>query len=413
MFDEADDTGARAPLAVRAFRAWRASYSGLPVANWYLALAIWVNRSGSMVMLYLVLYLTQHGGYRPEEAGRFLSCYGVGAICGAFLGGVMCDRFGTARVLIATLAAYGLLLFALGAATQTATLVGVLFLLGVASDSVRAGIATCTATINAEATKTRAFALNRLAANFGITSGALLGGFLAEANYAWLFIVDGGTSLLAALILLIFLAPRAPLAVDAHAPAAAGADGRRSPFRDGIFVAMLLLTLPIAIFDFQMESTVPLYLKHVYGLRESNIGSLVAINTVTIVVLEMALVHRLERRAPLRIAAVGAFLAAAGFGLLPFGRGMATASLAIVVVTFGEMLFSPFAAGFVATRAGARSRGRYMGAFIQVYSVAYTVAPIVGTLLYERVAPAAMFVVMLCSAPLIGLGYFRLSRAVA
>ncbi len=45
--------------------------------------------------------------------------------------------------------------------------------------------------------RTKGFALNRLAANLGVTIGPVLGGYLAMWNYRALFWVDGLTSLAA------------------------------------------------------------------------------------------------------------------------------------------------------------------------------------------------------------------------
>ena len=46
----------------------------------------------------------------------------------------------------------------------------------------------------------------------------------------------------------------------------------------------------------QFFSTYPLYLRRYYGLTESGVGRLIAVNTLLIVAVEMALMHALRRR---------------------------------------------------------------------------------------------------------------------
>ncbi len=41
-----------------------------------------INRAGSMVIVYLMLYLTQDIGISVAAAGRIISVYGIGAIIG-------------------------------------------------------------------------------------------------------------------------------------------------------------------------------------------------------------------------------------------------------------------------------------------------------------------------------------------
>ena len=79
--------------------AYREAYSGLPRATWLLAFVALVNRSGTMVLPFLALYLTSQRGFDPDQAGLFLALYGLGSAGGTYLGGVLCDRLGALSVL--------------------------------------------------------------------------------------------------------------------------------------------------------------------------------------------------------------------------------------------------------------------------------------------------------------------------
>jgi predicted MFS family arabinose efflux permease len=76
---------------------YRAAFSGLNRSVWLLSLASLINRSGTMVMPFLVLFLVKERGFTTTQAGQSLALYGLAAMCAAYLGGWLCDRFGPVR----------------------------------------------------------------------------------------------------------------------------------------------------------------------------------------------------------------------------------------------------------------------------------------------------------------------------
>ena len=59
----------------------------LPRPVWVVAASQLVNRAGSMVLSFLVLYLTRERGFSPEHAGFVLFLYGAGSIVSAPIAG--------------------------------------------------------------------------------------------------------------------------------------------------------------------------------------------------------------------------------------------------------------------------------------------------------------------------------------
>src|SRR5262249_32944119 len=136
----------------------------------------------------------------------------------------------------------------------------------------------------------------------------------------------------------------------AHRDAAARAPGR-SPWRDPLFLAGLGLTFAMAIVFFQLSSTFPLYLLRVDGYSTATVGIVLGINTISIVLFEMALVHRVDGLDRLRVIGAGSLLLGLGFGLTPLGSSLAWVALTVLVWTVGEMLSLPLLGSFVADRA--------------------------------------------------------------
>ena len=82
--------------------------------------------------------------------------------------------------------------------------------------------------------------------------------------------------------------------------------------------------------------------------------------------------------------------------MMPLGRGFAFGALTVAVWTFGEMLSMPLVTALIAGRADDANRGRYMGLNSFSFSLAFIVAPAVGTAVYDGLGPDAVWI--LCAA---------------
>ncbi len=376
---------------------YRRAYSGLPREAWVLAAVTFVNSSGSMVLFFLTLYLTRRLGFTAAQAGRALSVYGVGMLAGAWLGGWLSDRIGSIRVQKISLFASGVLLIGLGQVGAAAALVPLLFVLGVVTGALYpANSASMAHTVRPEL-QVKGFALLRLGANLGVTIGPAVGGLLALRDYRLLFWADGLTCLAAlAVLALAWKSPAEARSRTAHAsssPAspAAAAPRPASPFRDRPFLLLMGILLVWAVVFNQLFSTYPLYMRNVYRLTEDVIGRLLAVNTILIVTLEMALMEAIRRVSRTRLINVSFLLLGLGLGLMPFGRGAAYAAFTVAVWTFGEILSMPLLSALIAGRGTPETRGRYMGMFSFAFSLSFIVAPALGTAVYGRFGGNALW----------------------
>lgn len=365
---------------------YRRAFSGLGRDNWMLAGVGLVNRSGTMVVPFLMLYLTTRRGMSAEAAAGVLATYGVGAGVGIAAGGLATDRVGPWTTQLASLLASAAVCALLARAHSPAAIYALVFALSVAAEAFRPANAAAVAATCGPDLRAKAMSLNRMADNLGMSVGPAVGGFLVGAGYELLFYVDAATCAAAGVALAV-ARPRGP----ARAPAADEPARAGSPWRDLGFVLALPLVAVVGLVFFQMQSTYPIHLSRAYALSAEQIGLVLAGSTALIVAVEMLLVERVRALAPLRVVAVGAVLVGAGFGLLPLGTGFGFALATMAVWTTGEMLFIPVMATFAANRAGDGNRGRYMAAFTLAFAGAYVVAPIVGTRVYEGVGPAALW----------------------
>lgn len=380
---------------------YRNAYTGLTRPVWLLAVVMLINRSGTMVLPYLSLYMTQHLRFSVEQAGVVLAIFGLGALLGTFLGGKLTDRIGFYWIQVGSLLFGGVMLVALQFVTRFESLCVVVFVFTTLGDSFRPANNAALAHYSTADNRTRAYSLNRLAINLGWAVGGGIGGVLAGIDYRLLFWADGLTCIGAALYLLYVL-PRP----DRTQPATSGhitePTTTRSPWSDGLFLAFMGCVVAYTTAFMQFFSLVPLYLKQVVGLGEGQIGLFNAFNGLLIVAVEMALVYWLEQRYQRRlgIAALGILLTGVAMLVLIEHRLPGVQWVVVFLLTAGEILAMPFLLAFVANRASAHNRGQYMGAYAMGWALAQVGSPVLGSQLAERFG---FTVLWLCMAGLCGL----------
>ncbi|RPI00343.1 MAG: MFS transporter [Calditrichaeota bacterium] len=371
----------------RLFTIYKNAYRGLPRPVWELSIATLINRAGTMVIVYLMLYLTEKIGLSPTAAGRIISIYGIGAVFGTLAGGWLADKITPHRVQLSSLFTAAVLFIILGYLKNLHSIAIVIFLLALTTEAFRPANSTAIAEVSPPEKRARSYALNRLAINLGFSVGPVVGGFLAHVNYHYLFWVDGITSALAGFYL-YFLHRRKTAVFTDEQPEEIKT---RSPWRDAVYASVLLFMLLIGMLFYQIFNVWPLYLREIYHLAENQIGPLLAINGLLIVLIEMPLVHRLERAKPVRIIALGSLLICGGQSLLPFFSSYAWIALTVIIWTIGEMLCFPLMIAFIANRAGDKNRGAYMGMYSFTFSIAMVVSPIIGTWIYESMGPNSLW----------------------
>ena len=356
------------------------SFKGLPRNAWLLSLVVLINRSGGMVLFFLSLYLTKELGYSVSTAGLMISVFGVGSLTGAILGGWLTDKIGTGKVMFSSLFFSGFAFIILGL-VQSVYLIGIMvYISSVFSESFRPANAAAFAEVCTSEVRARGYVLNRMAINLGVTIGPAVGGFLAMISYSYLFWIDGLTCIIAALVFWFLFHDSKGLS-ESHTNEVQ--ENTLSPYNDKIFLIILLFFFAIGICFIQLFNTWPLYHKEVYGFDEDLIGILLAINAFVVVLIEMPLIHRIEKEDNFPTMILGALLLFAGFSILPYGSGLGFAIFAVLLWTSGEILIFPLMTTFIANRASDKTRGKYMGMYTFTFSLAYVFGPVMGTYFYQ------------------------------
>ena len=386
---------------------YRNAYHGLPRSIWWLSLVIFVNRCGTMVIPFLTVYLT-HNGFSLEQAGYVMGAFGIGSILGSFIGGRLTDKFGFYYVQFCSLLLNGVLFIILGEMRTLPQIIVCIFILSSLGEAFRPANSAAIAAYSNDSNRTRCYSLNRLAINLGWAIGPAVGGILASINYAYLFWVDGLTCIIASIVLYFVITPQK---VTTHDKTLPQSDSLHSAYRDTVFLKGMILVLLIGICFFQLFSILPVFYKEKLHLNEAVIGTILAMNGILIVLVEMVLVYKLESRGRVyRYIAAGAFLIGLSFLILHAAYLFMVVIFSMLVVTLGEMLLFPFLNNFWVNRSTLQTRGQYAAVYNMSFSIGNVVAPTMASQIATRFGFPLLWTIDFFICTFAATGFFLLRK---
>ncbi|HEX6921932.1 MAG TPA: MFS transporter [Actinomycetes bacterium] len=356
---------------------WRAVAS-LPTWMRWLLLGQFVNATGSLMWIYLTLYLVQNRGLSLGMAGLVAGANGVGTIAGNLVGGSVADRFGIRRTALSCLA---LSSFACAAVplVPTAGLAAVVGLRGLVGGATRPVLSALVAGELPAQRRREGIALSRSVLNAGTVIGPPLGAVIAAHAFGAVFVVDGLTGLMLTWLVFRFV----PGEGAARSGVAASPGSLWSALRRDVALRRLLLGIVAVDTTYRLMYTVlPVQLAH-RGVSPVAYGLLISLNCVLIVAAEAPIALALRERPAIPVIAGGFALVGAAYLLLGLDPGLLFAVLAVVVLTGGEMLYKPTATAHAADLAPAGMTARYQSAYGAASIAGTMLSPVLGGALYD------------------------------
>lgn len=367
------------------FQIYINSYRGLSPAAWLLALVMLINRTGSMVIPFLGMYMSSELNFSKTQIGLVLGCFGLGSVCGSWLGGWLTDRFGSFKVQVFSQIAVIPLFLILPAFRTFESLALMIFLLTLVADIFRPANSVSVARYAKPENITRAYSLNRMAVNLGFSIGPALGGFLASISYNWIFYGNAIGAAAAVIVFIYFFHNRTPNKLPIKDEDIKPKYKERNAYADSSFIIFNILCCLFSMGFLQLLSTLPLFYKDEYALDAGQIGLLLGFSGFVIVIFEMVLVHFVEHRFSVRqIMFFGTVVTAVSYYMLNLDFGIVWLYMAMFILSTGEMLALPFMATISIKRAGLHNQGAYMGFNSLAFAAANIFSPYFGTYLAEH-----------------------------
>ncbi len=370
------------------------TYRGISRNVWLLSIILFINRTGSMVLPFLSVYLHDEMGLSLSDVGWIMSIYGLGALLGSYVGGQLTDRFHFYPIMLFSLIISGICFILLQWADGFYSFSAMMFLTVFFADLFRPASMTAMGDYSEPADYTRSVSLLRLAINLGYSIGPAIGGFIAfNMGYVSLFWIDGLTCLSAALATYIFLEHKDSRRKEKKSKATLKAE---SPYRDKSYLIMIVLISLMALVFLQILTTLPLYFKEHFNMNEDKIGLLLALNAFLIVLIEMPIVHRLEPKGnKLKLFRLGVLIIGLSyFVFLLSPNWIWIAVINMLLLSFGEIFAMPFSNAYCMDMTTPENRGKYMALYSMGFSFAFILAPVLGMQIAERFGFPTLWVVL-------------------
>ncbi|MCW3072074.1 MAG: hypothetical protein JWO44_1964 [Bacteroidetes bacterium] len=391
---------------------YRGAFSNIQRNVWILAIAMFINRSGSMVLLFTSLYLTKDLHFTIAQAGLALSFYGIGSVLGSYAGGWLTDRRNFFDIMVLSLIVSGLILLLLLVTTDPLLISLIIFAYAFSADLFRPANSKAIAAYSIPENRTRSVSLVRLAINLGFSLGPAMGGFIAlYLGYKWLFVIDSCTGFAAALMLFIYLPRHREEPKDAAATAVLN-DHSTSAYRDRPYLFFILMVALYGVCFFQLFASIPQYFSRECHFHEDTIGLLLALNGLLVVLIEMPLVAALEKdRRIFRFIVTGVFCIPVAMLILYLGKGMMIwAVVYTFIITLSEIFAMPFMMNYALSRPGKERQGQYSALYSISYGLANIAAPLLGLGIASRYGFDYMFYFFIVLGLLTALGFMLLGR---
>ena len=339
-----------------------------------------------LVLPFWVVYLHEIRGFRLDTVGLLMGLFSAAGFVVVGPGGALIDRVGPRLTMLASLvmACLGELVMAF-ATTLPLAVVG-LSLVGSSFGLSWPSAQSLIASIVPSPIRQRYFGMNFALLNLGIGVGGVLGGLVADVHrpvtFQAMYLAEAASYLPAMVLLLGPLRHVGGASCRPTHGAAGDQVGYLALLRRPAVVSLTVLSFATSFVGYaQLNAGMPAFARAVSEVSTRGLGWAFAANTLVIVLLQLAVLQRIEGRRRTRVVVVMAvvwalaWLLLEGSSLVP---GTLRATLLVAgcasVFALGETLMQPSLPAMVNDMAPDHLRGRYNA----VTSVGFQAASVAG-----------------------------------
>lgn len=384
------------------------SFSGLSKDVWLLALMTLINRSGTMVIVFMTIYLTETLSWSKIDAGIALSIFGLGGVFGSYLGGWLTDRIGYYKTMLGALFFGGLSFLVLMEMQDFWNYCITVFFVSILNDSFRPASMASISAYSKPENHNRSLSLIRLAINLGFALGVGVAGVISEKfGFRWIFIMDTITCILAAVFLKMNLTEKKDYQ-ESKDEKPIELKPEESAYKDHLYLLFAIFVMCNAFAFMQLWNTMPVYFTDIFDISKDNFGYIMFINGFLIFAFEMPIVYLLENKYDkLILVVIGVFMIMLGFLIFNLTSIYQLAiAFSIFMLSFGEILAFPFSNAFALSRSKPGRRGEYMGVYTMAWAFATVAGPVLGMYIAEQYGWTTLWYVLAVIETIACAGFF-------
>lgn len=349
-----------------------------------------------MVLPFLSVYLSTVRGFSLQDAGWIGGAFGLGSFSGSYLGGKVSDKIGAEKVIAGSLVLSGIMFVTIQWAETFWQFWILVFITALFGESYRPALMVSVAKFVPKNQMGRTMSLIRLAINMGFSFSPMIAGLLiSTVGYSMLFWVDGSTCFLAGIFLLIMSRNWHRKVKKEESIDTTVQPNDVPPWRNKAFMLFLLATFLMGFCFMQWFHTVPVFIKTEWGFDEGYIGILLAVSSFYIAVVEMPLIHFIERAGKMMKAmTLGLVFIGGSYLVFLFPGSYVLGFLAIALWTTGEILHLPLNSSRAIELSPNSRRGAYMSYFWMAWSLTQITCPIIGLNFADRFGFSSLWVLL-------------------
>ena len=363
------------------FKRLNQTYNDYPRLFWIVVGISFVDRvGGTLLFPFFALYITQKFGVGMTEAGVLLGMMSLFGLVGNLAGGALTDRFGRKQLILFGLVFSALSTLSFGLVNEIRFMYPLVIVVGLIGHISGPAHDAMIADILPEEKRQEGFGILRVVGNLAWIIGPTIGGFVANINFFYLFVIDAVISCLVAAMFFRMLPETKP---QVHAEAHLREPdsilqtvlGYRVVLVNFAFMAFVVANMLMLIVYQQMYGTLSVFLRDVHSIDPQRYGLLMTTSAITVVLFQFSVSRWLRGRAPFLMMAFGTVFYMIGFAMFGFVSVFWLFAGAIVVITIGEMIVVPVSQGLAANFAPEDMRGRYMAIFGLSWAIPSTIGP--------------------------------------
>ena len=341
-------------------------YYEFPRLFWIVVGVSFIDRvGGTLLFPFFALYITQKFNVGMMQAGFLLGISSFFGLIGSTIGGALTDKFGRKQLILFGLVFSAVSTLTLGLVTEINVLYPLMVLVGLLSSVAHPAHDAMIADILPEKKRQEGFGILRVVGNLAWMIGPTIGGFLADINFFYLFVIDSVVSCVVAAIIFRVI-PETKPEPHAHAESESFFQtvlGYRIVIKDLAFMAFMVAGMLMLIVYQQMYSSLSVYLRDNHNIDPSGYGFLMTTSAITVVLFQFWVSRVIKYRPPFLMMAIGTVFYMIGFALFGVVTTYVLFALNIVIITIGEMIVVPTSQTIAANFAPEAMRGRYMAMF--------------------------------------------------
>lgn len=359
-------------------------FGRFPRGVWVIAgTQLFASAGFSICLPFFALYLHQERGLPMTLVGTLFLISGICSSTTQMIGGVLADRFGRRRLILGSSVIRLFIYSGLASLIATDAPVWAIMITYISGQAVgmsmRPAIAAMITDLSPPDRLTETYGVLRVGQNVGWAAGPALGGYLITfLPYSWLFAVAAFSSVFTFVFIFFFLGE------SFHGTGERVSFGSMfSVARDRLFVVFTGLCLLVFLTMGQMGSTLSVFTVDRIGFSTAQYGLLLTANGIMVVLFQYPVARWAGRLTRARGLALGSLFYALGYLSLGGVHDFGWAMVAMVIVTAGEIVFTPLTLSVVGKLSSRDYRGRYMGFFGLSQSMSMSLAPLVGGVLLD------------------------------